>query len=140
MSETLSTIGTMIGSDIKKLRIEKANRTEISNTAKTNTNNVFTVTQQSVITPITNGEFDIGITNNFSCTPAISTELKFINLENGISGIIIFDNTSGSTISKATNILTESDFLLDINKGGKFILNYITDGTNVFLTHSKVLI
>lgn len=140
MSETLSTIGTMIGSDIKKLRIEKANRTEISNTAKTNTNNVFTVTQQSVITPITTGDFDIAITNNFNCTLTTSSKLNFINLENGRSGIILFENTFGNIVSKADNILTEEEFLTDINKGGKFLLKYITDGTNVFLIHSKALI
>ena len=107
---------------------------------KTINNNNFVVTQQAVITADNDGSFDMGVTNNFKCTPTANITLDFTNLQSGRGGVILFDNTTGITVSKAAKVIADANCLSTISTAGKYLLSYITDGTEVYMAYSKALV
>ncbi len=106
---------------------------------KNDVNNTFTITQQATITTDDDGSFDMAVTNNFKCTVGDDLTLDFTNLASGRGGVILFNNSDAHTISKADKVICDSDCLSTLSDGGKFLLSYITDGTDVFMTYSKAL-
>ncbi len=110
-----------------------------ADTTKNDVNNTFTITQQATITTDDDGSFDMAVTNNFKSTPGSDLTLDFTNLDSGRGGVILFDNSGGYAISKADKIICDSDCLSTISCSGKYVLSYITDGTDVYMTYSKAL-
>lgn len=109
------------------------------NDVKNNKENVFSVAQRGVMNQNTDCIFDMAISNNFLATITADITIDFTNLAIGRGGVIIFDNTDNHMISKQSNVLTDTECLAVLSSGGKFILSYITDGTDIFLTYSKAL-
>lgn len=106
---------------------------------KTNVIQQFTKAQRGAITVDNTGVFDLNLTNNFKCTPAGSILLTFTDLVSGQSGNIIFVNNANYSVTKDTMVKSGSNFLTDISKTGIYILYYLCDGLNVYISNSEIL-
>lgn len=124
---------------LKATDIGKSIQAYDADTTKNDVNNTFTITQQATITIDDDGSFDMAVTNNFKCTTGDDLTLDFTNLDSGRGGVILFDNSDAHTISKDDKVLVDSDCLSTLSDGGNFLLSYITDGTDVYMTYSKAL-
>jgi len=88
------------------------------------------------------GSFDLDAAQNFSCTPTANIALAFTNIPNGQSGYILLANATPYTISISASTVKASDkatFLSTVSTAGTYLISYISDGTNVYLTNSLVL-
>jgi hypothetical protein len=83
--------------------------------------------------------FDLNAGQNFSYTTVANTTINFSNIPNGQSGYIIFTNGGTHTIAKAATTKTDANLLATISVTGKYILSYISDGTNAYLTNSAIM-
>jgi hypothetical protein len=86
--------------------------------------------------------FDLDVGQNFSCTPTANIALEFVNISNGQSGYILLANATPYTISISASTVKASDkatFLSTVSTAGTYLISYISDGTNVYLTNSLVL-
>ena len=85
--------------------------------------------------------FDLNAGQNFSYTTVATTTINFSNIANGSgqSGYIIFTNGGTHTIAKAATTKTDANLLATISVTGKYILSYISDGTNAYLTNSAIM-
>ena len=83
--------------------------------------------------------FDLNAGQNFSYTTVANTTINFSNIPNGQSGYIIFTNGGTHTIAKAATTKTDANLLATISVTGKYILSYISDGTNAYLTNSAII-
>ncbi len=83
--------------------------------------------------------FDLNAGQNFSYTTVANTTINFSNIPNGQSGYIIFTNGGTHTIAKAATTKTDANLLAAISVTGKYILSYISDGTNAYLTNSAIM-
>lgn len=103
-------------------------------------NHHYTAAQSGEITTDNDGSFDTSITNDFKCTAAADLTFSFTNLISGRRGQIILDNTSGSTISLSANVKADADCSTTITSAGIYLIGYLTDGVNVYLSYSKALV
>lgn len=85
------------------------------------------------------GSFDMDAGQNFKCTPTGNVALTFTNLENGQSGFIILINSGGHTISQHATSKADANLATTVSTAGTYILSYISDGTNVYLTNSAIM-
>jgi hypothetical protein len=83
--------------------------------------------------------FDLNAGQNFSYTTVANTTINFSNIPNGQSGYIIFTNGGTHTIAKAATTKTDANLLATISVTGQYILSYISDGTNAYLTNSAIM-
>ena len=104
---------------------------------------VLSATQGRVPLVVDNdGSFDLNAGQNFSCTPTANIALAFTNIPNGQSGYILLANATPYTISISASTVKASDkatFLSTVSTAGTYLISYISDGTNVYLTNSLVL-
>lgn len=109
--------------------------------AKPNTKSTWSVPQRGTITTDNDGSFDLDITNNFKCTPTGAVTLTFTNiaLAANQSGQIIFVNTGGYVVSAAATTKINTAALTTISTAGTYVLGYICDGTNVYVSNSLAL-
>lgn len=110
-------------------------------TAKTNATQTFTTPQRGTITTDNDGSFDLSVTNNFKCTPAAGFTLTFTNIAGAANqtGQIILVNTGGYTIAAAATTKINTAALTTISTAGTYVLGYICDGTNVYVSNSLAL-
>ena len=85
------------------------------------------------------GSFDMNAGQNFNCTPSGNFTLTFTNIANGQSGFIILINSGGHTVSLHSNSKADANLATTCTAAGTYILSYICDGTNVYLTNSAVM-
>jgi len=110
-----------------------------SNIAKVNEANTWTATQTSTMTSITTGTIDTGVTNDFIVTPGADITIDFSNIASGRRGVILLDNSGGHTLSKATKVKDDGSLLSTISTAGVYVLSYISDGTNVYISYTGAL-
>ena len=118
-----SSLGLVIGTDVGGL-----------GTAET-----WTASQRGTITTDNDGSFDQSVTNNFKCTPTGTFTLTFTNHTAGQSGYVLLVNTGGYAVSAAATTKVGSSLLSTISTAGTYLLSYLDDGTNAYVTASGAL-
>ena len=84
------------------------------------------------------GSFDLNAGQNFSCTPAGAVTVTFTNHVSGQSGYILFDNAAGGTISLAATTKGDANLATTLSTAGTYLVSYLDNGTNAYLTTSAV--
>ena len=105
---------------------------------KTDETNVYTAPQRNALTVDNDGSFDMNANNNFKCTPAGNLALTFTNHADGQSGYILLINSGGHTLSLHANTKGSATTAATITAAGTYLISYVSDGTNAFLTNSVV--
>ena len=85
------------------------------------------------------GSFNLGAGQNFSCTPTAGFTLTFTNIPNGKSGFILLANSGGYTVALHANSKADANFATTVSTAGTYVVSYITNGTNVYLTTSGAI-
>jgi hypothetical protein len=98
----------------------------------------WTGSQRATLVVDNDGSFDMNAGQNFKCTPTVPFALTFTNITNGQSGFILFINSSGKTISAHANTKVDATILATISTAGTYLVGYLSDGTNAYLTNSAV--
>ena len=99
----------------------------------------WTGSQRATLVTDNDGSFDMNAGQNFKCTPAAGLTLTFTNFADGQSGFIILINSGGHTIALDANSKADANLATTVTAAGTYILNYISDGTNAYLTNSAVM-
>ena len=99
----------------------------------------WTASQRGTITTDNDGSFDQSVTNNFKCTPTGTFTLTFTNHTAGQSGYVLLVNTGGYAVSAAATTKVGSSLLSTISTAGTYLLSYLDDGTNAYVTASGAL-
>ena len=107
--------------------------------AKTTSDQSWTGSQRATMVVDNDGSFDMNAGQNFKCTPTGNFTLTFTNITNGQSGFIILVNSGGHTVSLAGTSKADATFAATVTTAGTYILSYISDGTNSYLTNSAVM-
>ena len=124
-----TTLGLAIGSDVQAFD---------SDTAKTDVTQSFTAPQRNALTVDNDGSFDLNAANNFKCTPSGNFTLTFTNIPDGQSGFILLINSGGHTVSLHANSKGSATIAATLSAAGTYLVSYLSDGTNVYLTNSVV--
>jgi len=124
-----ASLGLSIGSDIEAFD---------SDNAKTDVTQSFTAPQRNALTTDNDGSFDQDANNNFKCTPSGNITLTFTNHADGQSGYILLVNSGGHTISLHANSKADANLATTVSTAGTYLISYLSDGTNAFLTNSAV--
>lgn len=95
--------------------------------------------QRATMVVDNDGSFDMNAGQNFKCTPTGDFTLTFTNIANGQSGYIMLDNSGGHTVSLAATSKADANLATTVTTAGTYILSYISDGTNAYLTNSAVM-
>ena len=99
----------------------------------------FTASQRGTITTDNDGSFDQSVTNNFKCTPTATFALTFTNHTAGQSGYVLLVNTGGYAVTAAATTKLSASTLATISTAGTYILAYLDDGTNAYVTASGAM-
>ena len=110
-----------------------------ADTAKLDVDQAWTGSQRSAFVTDNDGSFDMDAGQNFKCTPTALVNFTFTNITDGQSGYILLVNGSAYAHTKSTTLKASSTLLTDIGAAGTFLVSYIADGTNVYLTSSQAL-
>ena len=94
--------------------------------------------QRSPLVTDNDGSFDLNGGNNFFCTPSAAVTLTFTNHVSGQSGYILFDNAGGHTISLHANTKGDANLASTLSTAGTYLVSYLDNGTNAYLTTSAV--
>ena len=97
----------------------------------------WTGSQRGTLVTDNDGSFDLDGGNNFFCTPAGNITLTFTNHTSGQSGYILFVN-SGHTISLAATTKGDANLATTLTTAGTYLVSYLDNGTNAYLTTSAV--
>ena len=99
----------------------------------------WTGSQRGTLVTDNDGSFDLNGGNNFFCTPAGNITLTFTNHTSGQSGYILFVN-SGHTISLAGTTKGDANLATTLTTAGTYLVSYLDNGTNAYLTTSAVFV
>ena len=99
----------------------------------------WTGSQRATMVVDNDGSFDMNLGQNFKCTPAGNFALTFTNHADGQSGFIILINSGGHTVSLAGTSKADANLATTVTAAGTYILSYIGDGTNAYLTNSAIM-
>ena len=112
-----------------------------ANIALLNVAQTWTAPQRGTITVSNTGSFNQNTTNNFQCTPAGAVTLTFTNHTAGQSGYVLLINTGGYAITAAatTKLNVAAGVLAYISSPGTYVISYIDNGTNAYITTSGAL-
>ncbi len=124
-----ASLGLSIGSDIEAFD---------SDNAKTDVTQSFTAPQRNALTSDNDGSFDQNANNNFKCTPSGNITLTFTNHADGQSGYILLVNSGGHTVSLHANTKADANLATTVSTAGTYLISYLSDGTNAYLTNSAV--
>jgi hypothetical protein len=116
-----------------------ANATAGTDYAVPGTASTWTASQRGTVTTDNDGSFDMNVTNNFKCTPTGTITLTFTNITAGQSGFVLLVNGSNYTIAAASTTKVATGVLTTLSATGTYLLSYLSDGTNVFVTASGAL-
>ena len=98
----------------------------------------WTGSQRGTLVTDNDGSFDQDGGNNFFCTPSGNVTLTFTNHTSGQSGYILFDNAGGHTISLHANTKGDANLASTLSTAGTYLVSYLDNGTNAYLTTSAV--
>lgn len=136
---TAATARTNLGLGTAATQASTAFQAADADTAKTDVVQTFTVSQRGSVTTDADLSFDLGTTNNFSCTPTGTGTLTFTNITAGQSGNILLINSGGHSISLHANTKGDSKLASTISTAGTYWLSYFCgDNTNVQVVTSPV--
>ena len=76
--------------------------------------------------------------NNFKCTPAGNLAITFTNHADGQSGYILLINSGGHTLSLHANTKGSATTAATLTAAGTYLVSYLSDGTNAYITNSVV--
>lgn len=107
--------------------------------AAVGTASTWTASQRGTVTTDNDLSFDMSVTNNFKCVPTGTGALTFTNITAGQSGYVLLVNSSGYAITAAATTKVGASMLSNISSAGTYLLSYMTDGTNVYVTASGAL-
>ena len=99
----------------------------------------WTGSQRATMVTDNDGSFDMNAGQNFNCTPSGNFALTFTNIANGQSGFIILINSGGHTVTLHGNSKADANLATTVSTAGTYILNYISNGTNAYLTNSAII-
>lgn len=116
-----------------------ANATAGTDYAVPGTASTWTASQRGTVTTDNDGSFDMNVTNNFKCTPTGTITLTFTNITAGQSGFVLLVNGSNYTVAAASTTKVATGVLTTLSATGTYLLSYLSDGTNVFVTASGAL-
>lgn len=102
------------------------------------TTNAFTGVNRNALTTDNDGSFDMNSNNNFKCTPTGNFTLTFTNFADGQSGYILLVNSGGHTVSLHANSKADANLATTVSTAGTYLISYLSDGTNAYLTNSAV--
>ena len=85
------------------------------------------------------GSFDLSAKQNFFCSPGADKALTFTSPADGQSGFVKLYNAADYAHTAPGTTKINSDDLSAISKAGTFLLGYLSDGTNTWVTVSKKL-
>jgi hypothetical protein len=102
------------------------------------TTNAFTGVNRNALTTDNDGSFDMNANNNFKCTPSGNFALTFTNFADGQSGYILLINSGGHTISLHANSKADANLATTVSSAGTYLISYLSDGTNAYLTNSAI--
>ena len=102
------------------------------------TTNAFTGVNRNALTVDNDGSFDMNANNNFKCTPSGNFALTFTNFADGQSGYILLINSGGHTVSLHANSKADANLATTVSSAGTYLISYLSDGTNAYLTNSAV--
>jgi len=102
------------------------------------TTNTFTGVNRNALTVDNDGSFDMNANNNFKCTPSGNFALTFTNFADGQSGYILLINSGGHTVSLHANSKADANLATTVTSAGTYLISYVSDGTNAYLTNSAV--
>ena len=102
------------------------------------TTNTFTGVNRNALTADNDGSFDMNANNNFKCTPSGNFALTFTNFADGQSGYILLINSGGHTVSLHSNSKGDANLATTVSSAGTYLISYLSDGTNAYLTNSAV--
>ena len=141
-----ATTGTFLSADESKLdAIEAAaDVTDATNVAAAgagmlSVDQAWTGSQRATLVTDNDGSFDLNAGQNFKCTPAGGLTLTFTNFANGQSGYIILVNSGGHAIARHGDTIADANFVSTVSAAGTYIISYISDGTDAFLTNSAIM-
>ena len=98
----------------------------------------WTGSQRATLVVDNDGRFDMNLGQNFICTPAGNFALTFTNITDGQSGFLLLVNSGGHTVTAHANSKKDADLLATVTAAGTYLLSYLSDGTNVYLTTSAI--
>ena len=98
----------------------------------------WTGSQRAPLVTDNDGSFDQNGGNNFFCTPSGNITLTFTNHTGGQSGYILFDNAGAHTISLHANTKGDANLASTLSTAGTYLVSYLDNGTNAYLTTSAV--
>jgi len=98
----------------------------------------WTGSQRATLVVDNDGSFDMNLGQNFKCTPSGNFALTFTNITDGQSGFILLINSGGHTVTAHANSKKDEDLLATVTAAGTYLLSYLSDGTNVYLTTSAI--
>ena len=101
----------------------------------------WTGSQRATIVVDNDGSFDLNAGQNFQATPYGSHQITFTNIAsaNGQSGYLLLINSGGHAITLHSTSKADANLATTCTTAGTYILSYICDGTNVYLTNSAVM-
>jgi len=109
-----------------------------ADTAKTDVDQSWTGSQRATLVVDNDGSFDMNLGQNFKCTPSGTFTLTFTNIANGQSGFLLLINTGGHTVSAHSTTKVDANLLSTVTTAGTYLVSYLSDGTNVYLTNSAI--
>ena len=93
--------------------------------------------QRGTASSVTDGTLNLDTANNFFYTPGGADVLEFSSETSGQSGFIKVINTSGHAISVGSEVKKGASW--DISTAGTYLVSYLCDGTNVYVSASEAL-
>ena len=111
--------------------------------------NVWTGQQKTALEAVSNisgvTTFALDSFQNFSSTPGVLTAITFSGLSGsaGQSGFIKLYNAAAyvhTLAGSGSTVFAEADFISNVGAAGTFLISYLCDGTNVYLTASPALV
>jgi hypothetical protein len=98
----------------------------------------WTGSQRGTLVTDNDGSFDQNGGNNFFCTPSGNATLTFTNHTGGQSGYILFDNAGAHTVSLHATTKGDANLATTLSTAGTYLVSYLDNGTNAYLTTSAV--
>ncbi len=88
----------------------------------------------------TDASYDIATDQDFYTAITGGVTISFTGMATGRRGMILFNNTNGSTVAKNSYVKCDGDFLTTLSDAGVYLVSYFTkDATNVYVSCSQAL-